>query len=545
MLSLKIADKEVDLPNDFSCTMNLKSQIFGEVGSYSYPFKLPNTPRNAGLMGFRHRVENTGDVYQTDQGAFLWKGINLFQGSVKLKTLNSKAFEGAIFESEGDFYYSRKNLSLQDVDFGEIDLVYLGARTTWINDCIGKVYPERPIAFPQVRNETYFDVMPTDPELLNFNYYSNGLLLNVIYWPPDPSVIVPMLYLRYVLDKIFEKLGYVFDDSFFSSDPDYNSLVLYNSVNCNENDESGYFHYPLYKILYNYHVPRMTINDFFYGLESFFNIRFFVNNRNKTVKLISLDSIIKSIDYCNSINKIISVSTEPEDPIFGYKFEMDLDSDDGTQESIATTDEVKISYIKTPVNSVNDLPVWPAATELDIRYVIETDSFYRMTSGTWILFDMNDFITHTKYQYKSIIGESISTKVSPVLERVFAPGEWVEAGNKQINWKEITPRLFFVTPYYENGTFYMIAGTSYTDGTSLCYNGNTGLFNKQFKSFIDFRMSTKLVKIIAQLDYNVIKDFDFSRKYMINGINYLVKSIQVTLKKDRIMPALLECYPCP
>jgi hypothetical protein len=41
-----------------------------------------------------------------------------------------------------------------------------------------------------------------------------------------------------------------------------------------------------------------------------------------------------------------------------------------------------------------------------------------------------------------------------------------------------------------------------------------------------------------------LKNFDFSRKYMMNGNKYLVKSIQVVLKKDRIMPAILECYTC-
>lgn len=42
MLSLHIDNRPVELPPDFSVTMNLKSPIFGDVGSYSYPFKIPN-----------------------------------------------------------------------------------------------------------------------------------------------------------------------------------------------------------------------------------------------------------------------------------------------------------------------------------------------------------------------------------------------------------------------------------------------------------------------------------------------------------------------
>jgi hypothetical protein len=46
------------------------------------------------------------------------------------------------------------------------------------------------------------------------------------------------------------------------------------------------------------------------------------------------------------------------------------------------------------------------------------------------------------------------------------------------------------------------------------------------------------------MEFRELKNFDFSKKYMIGGVKYLVKSIQVVLKKDRIMPATLECYVC-
>ncbi len=547
MLSLKIAGRPVDLPDDFSFTMNLKSPIFGEVGSYSYPFRIPNTPRNAILMGFRHRVENTTDVYKEDEGVFMWNGLNLFQGTVKLKTLNSKSFEGSIFEGEGDFYYSRKYLSLQDVDFGEMVFAGETLKMDYINDCKNRVYPERIVTFPMILNKSYFEKLPPEPVLEYFNYYNGSL---IYYFTPsaepyDRSVIVPMLYLRYILDKIFDHLGFVFDDSFFTSDSDYNSLALFNSVDCNTG-ETGYFEYDKLRLLFNYHLPRMTINDFFLGLETFFNIRFFVNNTTKVVKLKSVDTIVKETDYIEFSQQVISKSTEPEELITGFHLKMEMETDDEFYVASNEAQQTLLTNIKSSVQSVSDLMPWPASDVFDTRFVFDENNYYILNSSkvwvavtemywTWNLF--------SEWIYKNN-DQSIETKFSTLKDDGVTPYNSL-IGNAMTEWKKVTPKLFF-THYQDNGYGdQKQVGRCFTPTNNLFYGGQYGLMNKQYKAYLDFRMSTKLVKINKQMSYLELKEFDFSRKYMINGVKYLVKSIQVTLKKDRIMPALLECYPCP
>jgi hypothetical protein len=539
MLSLKIADKNVDLPDDFSFTMNLKSPIFGEVGSYSYPFKIPVTPRNARILDFVHRIESTADVYRSDQGAFSWNGLTLFQGAVRLKSLNPKTYEGSIFEGEGDFYYQRKNMSLQQIDFGTRTFADETDKFDFINGCSLNYYPSRDVAFPRIYNLKYFDPPTTDAGQMWINNYINGYI-GMLTPSSNPTIIIPMLYLRYVLSVIFAKLSYTLDNSFFSAHPEFNLCAIYNSVTCWET-ANGYFQYPFNKILYNYHVPQMNLNDFLTGLETFFNIRFFLDNKNRRVKILSLDDIIKSPVCSENITKIISKSIEIEEKILGFKLEMELDSGDTETENISTYDETQFGFIRDTVPTLNDLPCWPGSAELDIRYVVETKSFYRMISGSWVLFDLVNFITYTKYLYKMAEGESLSTAVSPLFETGQAEAE---VGCQRENWREVPCRLFFLTPVYDAGSFYAMRANSYTTGMSLFYNGADGLFNKQFKAFLDFRMSAKLVRITAQLSYRELQNFDFSQKYMIGGIRYLVKSLQVTIKKDRIMPSLLECYNC-
>ena len=65
-----------------------------------------------------------------------------------------------------------------------------------------------------------------------------------------------------------------------------------------------------------------------------------------------------------------------------------------------------------------------------------------------------------------------------------------------------------------------------------------------YKAYFDFIIAAKFVKVTKQMTFMELKEFDLSRKYMIGRIKYLVKSIQVTLQKDRIMHATMECNGC-
>ena len=543
MLSLKIADQNVDLPDDFSFTMNLKSPVFGEVGSYSYPFRLPNTPRNATIMGFKHRVENTGDVYQTEQGMFLWNGLNLFEGTVMLKTLNNKSYEGSVFEREGDFYHRIKDLSLQDVDFGTLSFASETLKIDWINGCKNTVYPQRNVSFPMIQNLTYWEENPdpNDPAMNYFNYYD--YIIRATSNTYKRRIIVPMLYLRYVLEVIFQKIGYTLDDSFFAADPVFNSLVLYNSVDCNTT-VSGYFAYDKLKIFLNYHVPTMTINDFFIGIETFFNIRFFVNNTTKVVKLMSINSIVKSPEYDDYSKNVLSVLTEIENQITGYHLTMEMDTDDELWNSYKETQDVTLEHQKKSVLSFNDLPSWPAAQTYDTRFVRDQGVFYVFYNNVWSTFNfiVESVAMFTEFIYKDS-SETISTKVSTLMDELYPPHN-VVIGNSRQDWRSISPKLFF-SCYQDNGGIDQTQrGRNKMNNHLLFLCGEFGLFNKYYKDYCDFRMSAKFVKITRQMTFLELKDFDFSRIIMVNGIKYLVKTLQVTIKKDRIMPALLECYTC-
>jgi hypothetical protein len=517
--------------------MNLKSPIFGEVGSYSYPFKLPNTPRNATLLGFKHRVENTGDVYETDQGMFLWNGLNLFQGTMKIKTLSNKSFEGSIFEGTGDFNYQVKNLNLRQIDFGELTFATDLDAIMYINNCINKFYPDRAICFPEIANETYLDPATSDPNQMFFNRYITGVI-NQTTPLGNPNLIVPMLYMRYVLARIFLQLGYNFDDSLFTSNADYNKLAIFNSLCINSLVTE--FTYDIKHIYFNLHLPAVSLADFFKAIGLFFNASFFVNYTTNTVKLIPVNSIVADTAYSEYSKNVISVVTDLEDQVTGYSLKLELDGADPVFEVLSLNEEHTLKSISGSVNTFADLPVFPLAEIGEIRYVIDLDQYWFFTPlkfWTSIVLSQDIF---SQFIYKAPT-EDISIGLSSLLSEDFL--EYAcSCGNAFSEYRDISPRIFFAA-YNSVGDTRMYA-LNRTSNFGFFFNQPNNPYLSYWKEFIEFRMATKLVKITRQMTFIELKEFDFSRKIMVNGNKYLVKSLQVTLKKDRIMPALLECYTC-
>ena len=71
--------------------------------------------------------------------------------------------------------------------------------------------------------------------------------------------------------------------------------------------------------------------------------------------------------------------------------------------------------------------------------------------------------------------------------------------------------------------------------------GSNNMFDKFFKKTCDFYLYTKPVKVQRIMTLQEIKGLDFTRKYMMDSVKYLLRRVQLTFKKDRISPAMMEC----
>ena len=85
MLSLEVNGAALDLPKEFSLTLNLKSPMFNDIGDYSFPFKIPSTDRNKSILGWKHRIESARDQYEFYDGSLLFNTSVIFSGQVRIK----------------------------------------------------------------------------------------------------------------------------------------------------------------------------------------------------------------------------------------------------------------------------------------------------------------------------------------------------------------------------------------------------------------------------------------------------------------------------
>jgi hypothetical protein len=544
MLQVKVNSRFIELPPDFSITMNLKSPIFNDLGSASYPFKFHATPRNKQILGFLHRVENTSNPYQEFPAQVFFNEVLLYTGLLKCRVGNADNYEGQIYEGRGDFFYQAKNKSLQNFSFGGQVFASEYEGIQYARECQFHAYPERPVAFPQIFNDAYFEEQPTNENLWMYNkyfaqsqyYLDPGLYVTDVNG--DRMIIVPCLYLKYVIKTLFTHLGYVIDHNFFDSHADFNRVVLYNSVNANEDPTNPYFKVNLAHMYWDYHVPRISINDFIKGYESFFGVVTFINPLTRKIDIYSLEEIITSGSCVEFSTRLISTSTELEDKIQGFHMKMNLDGGDNAfQQMITLEEEPLLASIKPPVDKLSDLPPWPASAFREKRFVVEKDIYYVLTdSGAWIpSFNYDTWALYTEFVYKAV-DQSISTKFSTL----FMDSGWdVICTNKMIEWGDISPRVIFANPIYDAGNAF-ISGQNLTGNFTFYYTGPNGMFSKFYKTFLAWRIKSKNVKLSKLLTVVEIRNFDFSKKYMIHGVKYLFRDLQVTIKMDSIQPAILN-----
>ncbi|MCX6305536.1 MAG: hypothetical protein NT040_11260 [Bacteroidetes bacterium] len=543
MLALFVNDKSLDLSNDISITLKFSSPVFNSIGDYTYPFKLPATPLNVSVLGFKHRIENSLDPFQVFDANLQWNGVILLKGTLRILNAQSDLYEATLFMDKGDFVYRRKYMTLQDVDFGSLSWNSEAERLDYFNSIRNQYYPQKPFCFPMIKNMTYFEELPENPMLYYLNYY-HWNNLQILFEGIDRAVFVPMLYLKYVLDFVFKKLDYALDDSFFAPDPEFDSLTLYNHVDANST-LAGLFNYDSTKLFMNYHAPRMTMNDFLTGLENFFNIRFFVNNITRIVKLVSVDQIVKSSEAIPFSNNVSLIYTQIGDPIKGYHLKMNMETDDEFWTAMQPSQAIILDNIKEAVEAYKDLPIWPASPNGEIRYVRSEGVYYILWDRAWTIIYLNEatYSLHSEFIHHES-DKSIETKFSTLMNNSVAPYDCA-VGSAQSGWQETAPKLFFAKFHPRTGGGIddeRMYASNFSTSHSLFYYGANGLYVKHFKTFFEYMMAAKQVKFVKQMSLLELNQLDFSKKVEINGNKYLLSEVQVAITHKGIKPATIIAY---
>jgi hypothetical protein len=540
MLQFKANGKILDLSSDFSITINKKNPFFSDDASFSYPFKLPNTDKNRSILGFRHRIENTANQYLMLPAEIILDGLLLFMGDVNVSNSDEEWIEGSLMENDGSFYYRIKDMNLHEINMGEMVFESEEDAIDYINDGANKIYPERNMAFPDIFNDLYFGT-PVNVSRQGYNkHWYDGSGIHLVDENGDRTIIIPFLYIKYVIKRLFAGLYYDIFDEVMTED-DYDHCVIYNSVGINKTMTD--FDYDIKHWIYSLHVPRISIKDFLDGFGTFFNCRFFINERNKSIRIETFKSIITKIPEVLP-GKTIAISTFIEDYQRGIKLVMELDGDDEKQQNYADLEEAFLKRLKGTVENIIDLPPFPISDYGDMRYVINDSwKLYVCSPAGWLADSTNiydNLFSNYLYKYPD---KEVKMKFSSLSALDNQNNAFVECGNKMSVWKEITARLFFIR-YGWAGSVYKCIGYNQTNNLCFPFNGNyqtRNTFALYYKDYAEFIINRKRVKIDKYLTAPEIMDLDMSKVYQNNGVNYLIEEYQVILKINSIQPVQFKC----
>jgi hypothetical protein len=543
MLSILIADQPLDLSEDFSVSLNLKSPLFNDVGDYSFPFKVPATARNMSILGWKNRIAATASIYETYVGSFRWNGIVLYSGQIIIKSAGDKNFEGTLYINKGNFNYEVKTLSLDRVDLGLKEFSTENEAMEYFNWSLTHYYPEVDFSMPQIDNMDYFDPPATDPELQAYNrIFPDGKLHKTITDGNQRTLLVPFLYLKYVLNRLADNFGYRLEDNFFSSSVELSRLVIYHSVNISE------LFFGLQQLYYCRFVPKVKVSEFISGLERWFNCSFHVDSKQRVIRIVSNKDVLLNSDLIEFSDKILSISQEIPDQITGFRFLLGPDSGDKVYQAQLDAEKGITDYIRGAVATFSEIPAYPFTWLGDIYYVVDTNSWLQLGINPynflveWQPLPNGPALTD-KFFYKwGDEKNKFETNFSSLSDKFGV----VSCGNLGTDKDKITPRLFWVGMTGGWGSPYQLRGLAFDGNFSLRYTGANGIFNLYWKDWIDWMMNTrKSVRIEKQMDFIELKELDFTKRYRVNGINYLVSEASVTLTRSSIKSALLKCFTCP
>jgi hypothetical protein len=396
---------------------------------------------------------------------------------------------------------------------------------------------------------------------------------DILITEPVGYGVTPFLKLNYVLKEIFRYLGYELQPSFFSTNPDYNKMVVLN--NTADAILKG-------TIDYSQLLPDTTIDNFLSSLRKKYLLDFFINDDGKSVEVRLLDNILTEDaddDYSLYIDGDLEVEYEEpkqikltskrslEKAAVVFDSSSEFFRNNVVVQQITTYDDVLnpelgVIYVKNagfyfkreyfPERTVDGVHI--GAGRFSTFYTRDLFNFYNKyeslkteefeSSDEFIPMILSYFTTGAK------TGEGVASTMRMPIPFIGAPrhlNSYVKTSSGDIEEdKENSCPLGFcfaigrskVVQAYKNSTMHFLgtilaydnAGNRWGE-SSLLYNGENGLFEKNWKKYDDIlRGSNPVLTGKINLPQTKIASLRMDRLKIIHGQPVLPLSIKYEQK---------------
>jgi hypothetical protein len=500
----------LELPADLSISYEDENNVFitdTATPKINFPFSIPNTAHNRKVLGFPDVIANVKLFRDSLGTATLILGGDIFN-RYNLYVLQVNADEISISLNEGNnLYNSVSKLNLRELGLPIIDPVNF---FTYMTAAINGTVDNYPITFAPYEN----DERPSPLiDLINaYDYANQDWFESAVLANPDQYGITPFVYLKYIIDLIYETKSKLNHVGFFQSE-DIKTALIYNPAVKPFNLTSATQR--LFDL--KQHVPDMTVADFLQSLKNTFLLGYYFDETqpNQIVvkafrDMLDTREATDLTDYVVSSPQLFYDELNPD----GYLFKQTIDNNDKL-------------------------------------HVISSKSSYTYGNGENVIDKIAGDLNTIDHYYSGVTGSGPYITVPWTKQAI---DDIIFADNSVTlplyNTTSFTLRLLFYRLCVD-GTSVLPAATSLTEfftGPDREYkmemdDSATSINNIFYKKFVDFMSQTKMVQYNLLIPAEVYKNCKLYTPIKIREHYYLIKKRRFEASvKSRYIAAQLELY---
>ncbi len=297
-MKLVTENGQLDLPQDFTLTMERTNPLLSDQGDASIPTTLPSSTRNLAVLGHRERIDRA-EKYSNKIEAILQVGPVRKRGQLVMDTVHRReGIDASLAIDNSDLYSKSKKKTLKEI-FAEKSTTFeiLERVTDYMQDIYEGQAENDYVIFPVAvapyevdaghGNKTkiyqYNNEVDANQELVwQARYVHEGDVDQMSV--PDCYGIAPFLKLSRLVELLFELLGYEVTSNCLAEWPFQRMVIVHNCSDC--------FCNPTFTLYYKDLVPSCTLSDFLTWLNNKFHVQPVVDSETRHVKIVAMEKML-------------------------------------------------------------------------------------------------------------------------------------------------------------------------------------------------------------------------------------------------------------
>lgn len=573
MLGIKINDEFLDLMpgTQLELEQNNPYLQFGDeiVGEFSYPIELPPTEKNLRLTQYSLLIQKRADAISIDcvvydSGFQHSRGkLRIEKPTIHLNRLSSGRISAYYLTGISSFYQDIKDIQLKAADFGgersfSWDNFNTAGSGFWghihgaINSTPGYGHGYDYAFFPCI-NYAWHPSQLTD--LVNKTVLSGGVPVFAQYIQIGTvktiQPIIPFPYLKYVMMKAAEHVGWKLEGSFLD-DADFKKIVLWNQrsvkwgyIKIGTFGVVSYHGYDPIKLNVKDFVPDITIAELFLAIRNRLGLFYEFDRMSKIIRVKKLVDVSTSgiKDFGAKVNPVIVKTVLKEKTTYALK----------TTEDINSIDTSSADYLGA-VHNVSDLPAADETLVEKFYLVISENNFYicqqneSTTNWEWVFMTANIGGVIPANAKEEIITAALTTgskRYDSYLDMIPLRNETgTKTGVFGEDYVFDSIVLLFNHGIQDNagGDPYPLGSHHiYTSGGvqvgnwSLAFKGKkfdgteVGLYDLSFKRFLDTVSAGESFEIVLNIDFVEFLQLKPNDVLSVKGVRMYIKTLKPTV----------------